>query len=249
MTIAQTSADSQLEVTDLGSGRRDLAQRREVKFTLAESDVGTLRSLLLGSGRRVVFQDAVSRVRSVYFDDAWLSGCRANFEGLDGRTKVRLRWYDSPLPGHECFLELKCRRNRLIGKHRLRVRSPEPVGSLPYCTLLARLAEAVPREYLPALAAHSEPIVLVEYQREHFVSPDRRVRATLDHHLVYYDQTGRQRICTAFGRPHEGFAVLEGKMPVGCEAELRSLLDPFAARVQKCSKYVHGCQLLHLIRW
>jgi hypothetical protein len=237
-----------LEVIDLGPVRSPTTGRREVKFTLPHTDVGTLRRLLLGNGRPVVFQDQVSTVRSVYFDDARLSACQANFDGIAPRAKLRLRWYDALRPGHECYLELKWRNNRVTGKHRLHLRSPEPIGALPYRAILARLAEVAPSELLPALAAHPEPIVLVEYRREHFASPDRRVRATLDYRLVYYDQTGRQRICTSFGQPHEGFAVLEGKMPLGGDAELRALLHPFAARAHRCSKYVHACQMLHLVR-
>jgi hypothetical protein len=87
----------------------------------------------------------------------------------------------------------------------------------------------------------------VRYQREHFVSHDRALRATVDYGIRYFDQTGKQFISTSFGRRHEGFIVLEGKTPVGREHELRRLLHPLAARVGRCSKYVYGCQMLGLV--
>jgi len=94
---------------------------------------------------------------------------------------------------------------------------------------------------------YSEPTLLVQYHREHFVAYERPLRVTLDYGIAYYDQTGKQRICTSFGRRHEGLVVLEGKLPAGHEPALRSFLHPFAARLNRCSKYVHGCQLLGLV--
>lgn len=238
-----------LELTELDSARPDLAMRREVKYTFQNGDLGTLRRLLLGYGNRRVYHREVSLVRSVYFDDARLSACWANIEGIGRRTKLRLRWYDAPLPCYDAFLEAKWRVNRTTGKHRLRVHCGEPLGTMPYATLQAALWAAVPEAYQPVLLAHPQPVVLIEYRREHFASPGGRLRATLDYGLVYYDQTGRQRISTSFGVPHEGFAILEGKLPLGCERQLREFLHPFSGRIRRCSKYVHACHLLHLVRW
>jgi hypothetical protein len=219
-----------------------------VKYVLSHPDLGALRRLLEVNGKRQVYHREVSVVRSVYFDDAKLSACRANLDGLGRRRKLRLRWYDRPLPGHECYLEIKWRDNRITGKHRMYLLSTDVLGAMPYKSILANIAAVLPEKYLPALFQYCEPTVLVEYQREHFASADRRLRVTLDYGLVYYDQTGRQRISTSFGRPHEGLVVVEGKVPVGCDRELRPFLHPLSGRVARCSKYVHGCQMLGLTR-
>jgi hypothetical protein len=247
VVVAQ-HASPLFELVDLTKTRADLSRRRELKFVLTCLDLEPLRRLLEGNGQRQIFNGQVSIVRSVYFDDAQRSACRANVDGLSQRSKLRLRWYDSPLPERECYLEIKWRDNRVTGKYRLQLRSRDELGTLPYAALLDRLAAVVPAVYLPTLLRYPEPTVLVEYRREHFVAPERPLRVTLDYGLVYYDQTGKQRISTAFGRRHEGLVVLEGKLPVGCERELRSFLQPFGARIARCSKYVHGCQRLGLLR-
>lgn len=234
-------------LVDVTSYRVDLARRREVKFVLFHPDVGALGRILEANGKRQVYNREVSCVRSVYFDDPQLSACRANLDGLGRRCKLRLRWYDRPLPGHECFLEIKWRDNRITGKHRLHLRSTAVLGAMPYSAIVSNLAAVLPEKYLPTLLRYSQPTVLVEYQREHFASPDRRLRVTIDYGLVYYDQTGRQRISTSFGRADEGLVVLEGKVPVGCDHELRPFLHPLSGRIVRCSKYVHGCQMLGLI--
>lgn len=239
---------SSIEVIDVGACRTDLTSRRELKFVVSAAHLDPLRRLLEGNGRRQIFNGEVSLVHSLYFDDATLSACRANLNGLGRRRKLRLRWYDRPLPGNEAFLEIKWRDNRTTGKHRLCLRSGESLWTLPYRTILAQIAAAVPERYLPTLAQYSEPTLLVEYRREHFIAYERPLRVTLDYGVVYYDQTGKQRIWTSLGRRHEGLVVVEGKLPAGHEQDLRSFLHPFAARVDRCSKYVHGCQMLGLVR-
>jgi VTC domain len=108
-------------VLDQTEKRLDLAERREVKFVLTGSDIGTLRRVLETNTRRQIHNHEVSTVRSVYFDDARLSACQANLDGLGIRRKLRLRWYDQLMPGHEGYLEIKWRNNRVTGKHRMHV--------------------------------------------------------------------------------------------------------------------------------
>ena len=50
---------------------------------------------------------------------------------------------------------------------------------------------------------------------------------SLTFHFLGSIQTGRRTISTAFPRRLEGLVVLEGKTPLGKEAELRSWLHPF----------------------
>jgi hypothetical protein len=237
-----------LTVEDESHVRSDLAQRRETKFVLAGNQLALLRDVLTGTMRRQIHGNAVSTVRSIYFDDARLSACHANIDGLGQRRKLRLRWYDRPLPDREGYLEIKWRNGRLTGKHRLRLGSAGALSQLSYSELRTALLAAVPAKYVGFVMACSDPVVIVEYHREHFISPDRDLRVTLDYDLKFYDQTGKARMSAAFGRPLPDFVVLEGKTPVGRERELRQLLAPVTLRATRCSKYVHGCRLLDLIR-
>ena len=63
----------------------------------------------------------------------------------------------------------------------------------------------------------------------------------------FYDQVSKRSISTAFPRSMDGLVVLEGKIPVGREPELKNLFFPFAPRATRCSKYVHGCTKLGFI--
>ncbi len=233
---------------DQATSRSDLASRREVKFTLPGADLGKLRGLLSGNCRRLTYNRAVSTVRSIYFDDVRLSACRANLDGVGRRQKVRLRWYDSLQPTRDCFFEIKWRDNRVTGKHRLHLQCDYPLIEMTYRQIIDGLIETLPPQFVGIMLASSEPISLVEYQREHFATDDGCLRITLDYHIAFYDQTGQQYISTSFPQRLHNLVVIEGKAPVGRESELKELLYPFSLRVGRCSKYVHGCKLLGLIR-
>lgn len=234
-------------VLDQTERRQDLAERREVKFVLTGADIGGLRRLIESNARRQVHHHEVSTVRSVYFDDARLSACQANLQGLGTRRKLRLRWYDHLLPDQEAYLEIKWRNNRVTGKHRMHVTCQQALSELAYKHWTGALVDAVPPHFIPCVLTYCEPILIVEYRREHFVSSDGGLRLTIDYDLAFYDQMGKQFVSTSFPLRKRDFIVVEGKTPVGRESELKELLFPLALRASRCSKYVHGCQMLGLV--
>ncbi len=235
------------QVVDSSASRPDLVKRKEIKFAVPRADVAKLRQVFTGSCRCVAHNEAVSTVRSVYFDDTRLSALRANLDGLGRRRKLRLRWYDSLLPRKEFFLEVKWRNNRVTGKHRFQVNSNISLANLSYREIFAELQQSLPAQHQPTLMTYCDPIVLVEYKREHFHARDGGLRLTIDYDVAYYDQIGKRGVSTAFRQPLHDLVVVEGKTPVGRERELRDLLYPFASRAARCSKYVQGCQMLGLL--
>ena len=112
--------------------RADLASRQEIKFVLPHDDVPTLRKLLEGNGRRLIHNEPVSTVRSIYFDDVQLSACHANLGGFGQRQKTRLRWYDSLVPQEDVFLEIKWRNFQITGKHRYALHAERPLAEVSY---------------------------------------------------------------------------------------------------------------------
>ncbi len=228
------------------TSRKDLALRRETKYLLPHADIGKLRSLLKGNARRLVHNEPVSTVRSIYFDDPLLSDCQANLGGISHRKKVRLRWYDSLTPGEVLFFEIKWRDNRVTGKHRLELRSQGNLDTLSYSQIYNELIDILPPQHMADLLKRSDPVVIVEYSREHFISADGALRATLDYDLTFYDQTGKQFISTSFPFKMPELLVMEIKGPEESLQEVRELLHPFTPRMGPCSKYVHGCCQLGL---
>jgi len=241
---AQADSNQYFRVVDYGESRHDLVSRMEVKYLLPNADTSKLRTVLLGRCRQQIHNERVSVVHSLYFDDARLSACYANLNGDGRRQKVRLRWYDAIEAPDKFFFEIKWRNSRVTGKHRLQIQSDQPLHRLTYKQIAKRLFDVTPAEHLPSLVNFADPVVLVQYKREHFVSSDSELRLTLDYDITFCDQLGKQTISTAFAKRLEGFVIVEGKTPVGREAELRKLLWPVTPRTERCSKYVHGCREL-----
>lgn len=234
-------------VADETPARADLSRRSEIKFVLPAGDVLKLRRLLETNCRRVVHNAHVSAVRSIYLDDEQLSACRANLDGLGVRRKLRLRWYDSLLPHHQLYFEIKWRVGRVTGKQRCRIDATEDLATVPYRRLLPQLAAALPEPYGAELWLASQPVIVVEYQREHFVAPEQQLRITMDYQLAFYDQLGKSQVSCHFPRHLPDVVIVEAKGPVGSEWQLRNLFYPFALHASKFSKYVHGCRLLGLV--
>lgn len=236
------------EVIDYGESRNDLRSRTEVKFTLQWPDLGKLRKGLASACRLVSHNEQVSTVRSLYFDDASLSACRANLDGLGQRTKLRLRWYDSLVPNDRFFMEIKWRKNLVTGKHRYEIQSDTPLNDLSLREIYTRLLQVAPEKNLREVLRYTEPVIVVQYKREHFVSPDAALRLTLDYDLQFYDHMTKKRFAMRFPKKMDGFCVVEGKTPIGREQELKALLHPLTQRADRCSKYVHGCRMLGIVR-
>lgn len=244
--MIHSPASPTFQIVDETAEREDLARRKEMKFTFAHADVDRIRRVLEVSCRQQIFADRVSCVRSVYFDDARLSCLRANLDGIGQRQKLRLRWYDAPLPAGDAVVEIKWRNNRLTGKHRFLLHSRQPLLELSYRQIQRELERTLPAAFAPVIVRYSEPIVLVEYRRQHFRLRESGVRLTIDYDLAYYDQTGRPAISNRFRQPVPNLVVIEGKTSVGEEQLLRRVLTPLVPRVDRCSKYVRGCRMLGL---
>ncbi|MBN1855072.1 MAG: polyphosphate polymerase domain-containing protein [Pirellulales bacterium] len=245
--IEENNNGSPFRILGSKSTRSDLASRREIKFTLPGADLCTLRHILSSNCHRVIHNEPVSTVRSIYFDNVNFAACYANLAGIGRRQKVRLRWYDSLQPGKDFFFEIKWRNNLITGKHRLQMRALQPLADMAFKHIVNGLIKVLPPQYIGHLLVANEPVALVEYHREHFVSADGQLRMTLDYNLAFYDQSGKQSISTSFPQRLHHLAVIEGKTPVGREAELKALLYPLALRSGRCSKYVHGCRHLGFI--
>jgi SPX domain protein involved in polyphosphate accumulation len=227
--------------------RDDLGMRREVKYLFWNADPGKLRNFLEVNCRRIVYHKAVSTVRSIYFDTYNLAACRANLNGIGRREKVRLRWYDSIEPISFFFFEIKWRKNLMTGKKRLKIGIMESFFDLPFHETFQQLESILPDAYANLLIRYPDPVIIVEYKREHFISLDQKFRLTLDYDLVYYDQFGKIKPDVHFARRTPEQVILECKGKQVNGKAFRELIFPFSPRVSRCSKYVTGCQFTGLI--
>lgn len=230
-----------LALTEGGAPDPTFAGRRELKYLVSRKNLDLARELMESRFERVVFHRPVSVVRSIYFDTYRLATCQANLDGVGQRHKVRLRWYDQPLPDRQVYFEVKWRKNLVTGKYRSALTLQRPLGEISYQQLRRGLDEALPEGSRVYGQVYDEPVVVVQYQREHFMSRELGLRMTLDYDLVFFDQAGRSCPGLEFGVTLPKLALIEVKSAVPAPRDLVRLLRPLAKRVSRCSKYVHGC--------
>ena len=231
-----------MKIINNQQNRDDLKIRREIKYAFPDTDiVDELRELLSGSCKRIIYNKPVSIVRSIYFDDWQNRLLYANIDGVGNRKKIRIRWYDQKYPLNDFFFEIKWRKNYITGKHRFQIKSPEKLAQISYKNIVKKILNVLPEDHYAMLDLHSEPIVVVEYKREHFISPDENLRLTLDYDLVFYDQTGKEYPDLEFGVSKNNFVVIEGKGSPDIVSNIKDFLYPFKPRATRCSKYAYGC--------
>lgn len=129
-------------------------------------------------------------VRSIYFDSADYASYYEKEDGVDARSKLRVRGYDALVPGAVAFLEIKRRLGNVGAKERV------PFGAEGIAPLLAGgdvdewieptaefpAARRDARRFLFRLHRDAlRPVVLITYEREAYVGTlEPSLRVTFD---------------------------------------------------------------------
>jgi hypothetical protein len=222
--------------------------RREVKFALAQADSVKIRSILEVNCRRIAHRQPFSTVHTIYFDDARLSGCYENLNGIARRAKVRLRWYDQGDQEGDLYFEIKSRVGSLVQKERLPIRCTRPLQELTYGEIVSELQRVLPAKARELLLARPEAVLMSQYRREYFQAPGNPTRITLDEEIVCYSQRASSRPAKRFGVEDRELVILEVKIPAAGGGDPRELLHPLEPQITKSSKYVRACLRLGLLR-
>lgn len=223
--------------------------RREIKFEYANTDIRKIDTILSINCRHVIHAGHESLVSSIYFDDVSLSALRQNLDGVGERIKLRLRWYDTYLPGKNAFFEVKRRTNTIIRKERYAIASRRPIYKIPYHEIIKELLLVLPEIPRELLRLRQQPIVLIRYRRKHFRARDVKlsIRVTLDQEIVGFEQMDAAAPVTKFPMPLHDRIVLEAKSTIGNERDIPALLHPLRPRQSRFSKYVLTCGQLGLV--
>ena len=119
-------------------------------------------------------------IRSLYFDDPNYTAFRDKVDGVDNRTKYRIRCYNGDTS--VCRLERKEKKGHLTRKTGQSI-SPQQAAALQK-RMLSDPPEGLAQELRLRCASDGlQPMVLVDYDRTPFVSANGNSRITLDENL------------------------------------------------------------------
>lgn len=221
-----------------------LAKRRmERKFWMKDRDLSVVRRILETNCTRIIHEDKVNRIHTLYFDDDRLSAYCENKDGVGRRWKARLRWYNRS-NRHNIFFEFKHRYNTISQKDRFELTLPESIDDLSFRDLKRQLKAQLPYAMYERFVFRSDPILLNEYAREYFYDHYHNIRLTLDYDMRCFNQMGHRKISRAYPHALEGVIILECKLPVDFAHDLEQTLSPLRLRVTRSSKYVQCLERL-----
>ena len=217
--------------------------RREIKYVVRRHEIDDIRSILKTNFQPLSFNNETSLVHSIYFDTFDFALARASIAGVAKRCKTRLRWYDSPLPKNEVFLEHKRRDSETTGKSRQKLKLNRCLTEVTHDELLSDLRNLL--EASSYLNQITQAVTLVSYEREHFQSTKLPMRLTLDYDITCVEQA--LTVKTDFPLAITDLAVVEVKVPADFTGNIEEQLFPLSLHRSRCSKYLRSLSLLGLL--
>lgn len=172
----------------------DIIERYEYKYLIPEAVVPAIRSTVRTTSKidRYAGPDGTYRIRSLYFDTDRYDLYWANEREQPDRFKLRARMY--PGKTSPVFLEVKRRVLDVIIKSRAAVPADgwkevlggnqDAIDALP-----PHVRTGVHKFLAPYHRHHIRPVVLVEYEREAYISEvDSYARLTFDRKIAVQEQ-------------------------------------------------------------
>lgn len=215
--------------------------RYERKFVCNNSYRGQLKVLVRQN--KAAFKSAYPsrQINNIYFDTPGLDCYFDNLFGVGKRWKARIRWYGELFQDiMHPVLEIKIKHG-LVGTKRSWVLKPisfsegfNSIGVIRNTLLVSDLPEDVRSKILSM-----QPVLVNNYQREYFVSADKKFRLTLDSDLAFRDfrmfkKNGNQ----IYKEPEK--RVVELKYAEEFDSEAGLISNSFPFRLNKNSKFVSG---------
>jgi hypothetical protein len=192
-------------------------------------------------------------VRSIYYDTPTLTYYFEKMEGLENRSKYRIRVYDLYKPGDIAFLEIKRKLGNRIKKHRAiipwdKVKKALETGNVHEHLVNKKELDDAKRFMYNYYRYSLRPLVLITYDREAYHGKfDSGVRITFDKNVrstpypllseIYSEE--KAKLITP------GHFILEIKYFNLFPTWARSLVEEFNVNHEAISKFSTGIDLHH----
>ena len=186
-------------------------------------------------------------IRSLYFDDYWDTAYHNKIDGVQHRTKWRVRIYNCS--DAVIKLERKVKDGAYIYKQSANLTREEfeRIIDGDYAFLLASPQQLCREFYVACVSQIMRPKVIVDYEREPFVFDAGTVRITFDSNLRAAAPTGdifNPDLPTYDVLPY-GKTIMEVKFTEFFPQFIREMLPPGAQDLSAISKYVLCYEQMH----
>ena len=188
------------------------------------------------------------QVNNIYLDSFDLVNYQDNIIGLDKRTKVRLRWYGD-LQGdiQNPVLEFKIKNGLVCQKRSFPLSDFKLDPNFSKDTLQNIFKLSNISERLKMDLACLDFSLLNSYQRQYFLSADKKYRITIDSNLEFYSIASFNNRFLDQSVDHIS-VIVELKYNKDHDPKAKTIAGYFPFRMTKSSKYVMGIERLNLMK-
>ena len=203
-------------------------QRLEKKFVYENGDESYKFFLISGMFRKT-FPKRV--VNSIYFDTDIYQDVWDNINGFGNRKKIRIRWYNN-LNNSKVFLEVKKKIGFVTQK---KVEKLGNFKNLDELNFFIKEEKYIKTNLLFSKKINLKKTLLIQYQRNYYELPDKKLRVTVDNNLKIYQNFSSNFI-------NIDKTIIELKYDVKHSSFVNNFIKKnyLSNRNQKFSKYVNS---------
>ena len=213
----------------------DKVNRYERKWIYRKNNYLPLINSLLKSNLYFNFHYPARKVNSIYFDTYSYSSIRQNLDGISNKKKKNMRWYGEWEKLIKPYLEIKSKKGSETKKEFLKINDLNEIGFLDFKNL-NYIKDTINKVLKPKQVLY--PILTTHYDREYFISNNKKIRATIDYNLesIYLKNFSETHQIKRFNSQ----CILELKYSLDLDKHVRKSLDDITLRLSKNSKFVNS---------
>mgnify|MGYP005648874381 FL=1 len=207
-------------------------KRFERKWIFKSNNSLALINALIRSNLFFRTQYPARNVNSVYFDTYNYTSIRQNLDGVSNKKKIRVRWYGNKDIMTNPVLEIKSKKGFETKKESSSIKELDNIKLSDLHIIKEKLNKKLKSKKI------INPILTTHYEREYFVSLNKKIRATIDYNLksIFLNNITQIDIVKNF----KNICILEFKYSTSLDKYVRENLKGITLRLSKNSKFVNS---------
>ena len=207
-------------------------KRFERKWIFKNNNFITLVNALIRSNLYFRTQYPTRIVNSIYFDTYNYTSIRQNLDGVSNKKKIRIRWYGKRDIMLNPVIEIKSKKGFETKKETIKIKELDNIKLYELDKIKEQLNKKLKSKKIIT------PVLSTHYNREYFISLNRKIRATVDYNLksIFLNNLSQIDIVKNFNNN----CILELKYPITFDKFVRKNLRDMILRLSKNSKFVNS---------
>ena len=215
-------------------------ERCEVKFASYHVNYPVIISWLKSNNYNFKKEYRDRIVNNLYFDTNNLDAYKDNIYGHSSRIKTRFRWFGNFNENNFGNLELKFKRNIYGWKERYKIEKLRLENNKNLNTIKSTISKHLPFRTKIFFEKNNIPQIVNQYEREYFISSDKKYRITIDRNMKVFNQRNSDRINLNKEAMIQNHIILEVKFERSSYNKIENLLHNIPFRASRNSKYINS---------